>query len=440
MPGKKSIYHTIVGILEVMSEGLCKSSPAELQELYNEALRRYEAAKARNLKLDMSRGRPATAQLDLCNGAMDVPQNWITREGFDARNYGQPAGLAEMRDFFGKWLKIDPASIIIGGNSSLNMMYDTIMRFFVFGTLGNPAWRECKNLKFLCPSPGYDRHFAVTQEFGFEMITIPMTPTVPDMDMVEELVKNDADIKGIWCVPLYSNPQGICYSDETVDRLAKMQCAADDFRIFWDNAYGVHHLYGNTELKNILEACAAAGNPERTCYFFSTSKITFPGGGVAMLATGPETRKELLKNIGIQTIGPDKINQLRTLEFLKTPENAAEHMEKIAASLRPKFEVVLETLERELGGSGLASWNNPKGGYFVAVDTLPGCAKEVVKLAAEAGVVMTGAGATFPYGKDPQDSNIRIAPSFPTVEELSCAMELFCICIKVVCIGKLLNR
>ena len=423
-----------------MSENLCKSSPAVLQEMYNEAVRRYEEAKARGLKLDMSRGRPAKAQLDLCNDAMNTLQNWTTSEGFDARNYGVLAGLAEMRSFFGSWLGIDPDSIIVGGNSSLNMMYDTIMRFFVFGTQGYPAWRHCKNLKFLCPSPGYDRHFAVTQEFGFEMITIPMTPTGPDMDMIEELVKNDADIKGIWCVPLYSNPQGICYSDETVDRLAKMECAAPDFRIFWDNAYGVHHLYGETGLKNILEACTAAGNPERPCYFFSTSKITFPGGGVAMMATGPASRKELLKSIGIQTIGSDKLNQLRTLEFLKTPENAAKHMEKLAESLRPKFEVVLETLEKELGGSGLASWNSPKGGYFVAVDTLPGCAKEVVRLAAEAGVVMTNAGATFPYGKDPQDSNIRIAPSCPTLEELSCAMELFCICIKVACIGKLLAR
>ena len=423
-----------------MSENLCKSSPEVLQEMYNEAVRRYEEAKARGLKLDMSRGRPAAAQLDICNDAMNTLQNWKTKEGFDARNYGVLAGLAEMREFFGAWLGIDPESIIVGGNSSLNMMYDTIMRFFVFGTQGYPGWRHCKNLKFLCPSPGYDRHFAVTQEFGFEMITIPMTPTGPDMDMVEELVKNDADIKGIWCVPLYSNPQGICYSDETVDRLAKMQCAAPDFRIFWDNAYGVHHLYGKTELKDILKACAEAGNPERTCYFFSTSKITFPGGGVAMMATGPASRKELLKSIGLQTIGSDKLNQLRTLEFLKTPENAAVHMEKVAASLRPKFEAVLETLERELGGTGLATWNSPKGGYFVAVDTLPGCAKEVVKLAADAGVVMTGAGATFPYGNDPQDSNIRIAPSCPTLEELTCAMELFCICVKVACIKKLLGN
>jgi DNA-binding transcriptional MocR family regulator len=423
-----------------MSEDLCNSSTAVLQRLYDEAVRQYESAKARGLKLDMSRGRPATAQLDICNGALNTPDCLKTEEGFDARNYGQLSGLAEMRRFFGAWLEIDPESIVVGGNSSLNMMYDTIARFYAFGTLGNPAWKDSKKLKFLCPSPGYDRHFAVTEQFGFEMITVPMTPTGPDMDVVEALVKEDADIKGIWCVPLYSNPQGICYSDTTVDRLARMQCAAPDFRIFWDNAYGVHHLYGETKLKNILTSCAAAGNPERVCYFFSTSKITFPGGGVSMIAVGPESRKELLKRVGIQTIGPDKINQLRTLAFLKDPETAAMHMEKVAASLRPKFETVLEILDRELGGTGLAVWNKPKGGYFVAVDTLPGCAKEVVKLAAEAGVVMTNAGATFPYGKDPNDSNIRIAPSFPTVQELACAMELFCVCIKVVCIGKLLKE
>ncbi|MBQ7396026.1 MAG: aminotransferase class I/II-fold pyridoxal phosphate-dependent enzyme [Lentisphaeria bacterium] len=422
-----------------MSEYLCNSSPAELQRLYDEAVRRYETARARGLKLDMSRGKPASAQLDICNGAMSTPDCWKTEEGFDARNYGLLAGLVEMRKFFAGWLEIDADSIIVGGNSSLNMMYDTIVRFFVFGTLGNAPWKDCKNLKFLCPSPGYDRHFAITQEFGFEMITVPMTPTGPDMDVVEALVKDDPGIKGIWCVPLYSNPQGICYSDETVDRLAKMQCAAPDFRIFWDNAYGVHHLYGENKLKNILASCAAAGNPERACYFFSTSKITFPGGGVAMMAVGPESRKELLKRIGVQTIGSDKLNQLRTLNFLKNPENARRHMEKIAASLRPKFETVLEILERELGGTGLAVWNKPQGGYFVAVDTIPGCAKEVVKMAAEAGVVMTGAGATFPYGKDPNDSNIRIAPSFPTVEELACAMELFCICVRMVCIKKLMQ-
>ena len=423
-----------------MSEELSSCSPEVLQELYNEAVRQYEAACARGLKLDMSRGRPAAAQLDICNDAMNTLKSYITPEGVDARNYGQLAGLTEMRAFFGAWLDIDPDSIIVGGNSSLNMMYDSIMRLMMFGVPGHPAWRDCAKPKFLCPSPGYDRHFAITQEFGFEMITIPMTPTGPDMDVVEELVKRDADIKGIWCVPLYSNPQGICYSDETVERLAKMECAAPDFKIFWDNAYGVHHLYGETKLKNILTACSEAGNPERPYYFFSTSKITFPGGGVAMMAAGPASRKEILRRIGFQTIGSDKLNQLRTLEFLKTPENAALHMKKVADSLRPKFEIVTNTLTRELGGTGLASWNNPRGGYFVAVDTLPGCARKVVKLAAEAGVVLTNAGATFPLGIDPRDSNIRIAPSCPTEEELQCAMDLFCICVKVVCIGALLKK
>ena len=427
-------------IKRVMSENLCNSSTAVLQKLYDEAVRQYESFKARNLKLDMSRGRPATAQLDICNGAMNTLDCWMAEGNVDARNYGQLAGLAEMRRFFGEWLGIDPDTIVVGGNSSLNMMYDTVVRLMLFGTMGNPAWKDCGKLKFLCPSPGYDRHFAITQDFGFEMITVPMTPEGPDMDMVEDLVKNDPAIKGIWCVPLYSNPQGICYSDTVVARLAGMECAAPDFRIFWDNAYGVHHLYGETKLANILELCEKAGNPERAYYFFSTSKITFPGGGVAMMASGKASRAEMLKRIGIQTIGSDKLNQLRTLQFLKDPQNAQQHMEKIAESLRPKFETVVNTLEREIGGTGLASWNSPRGGYFVAVDTLEGCAKEVVKLAAEAGVVMTGAGATFPYGKDPRDTNIRIAPSFPTVQELECAMELFCVCIKVSCIGKLLRE
>ena len=423
-----------------MSKVITNCSKEELlaQKQQVEAL--YSAFCQRNLKLDMSRGRPAAEQLNLANGALQEISNPITPSGIDTRNYGQLEGLPEMQEFFGKWLEIDPKSIIIGGNASLNLMYDAICRLMLFGTAGEQPWSKCQQVKFLCPVPGYDRHFAITERFGIEMINIPMTATGPDMDIVESLVKDDAAIKGIWCVPLYSNPQGICYSDETVDRLAKMQCAAPDFRIFWDNAYGVHHLYGKRKLKNILQACADAGNPDRAYMFFSTSKITFAGGGVSMIACGLNERKAILKEIGIQTIGYDKVNQLRTLNFLKTPENAARHMEDLAATLRPKFDIVLNTLDKELGGTGLAEWNHPDGGYFVAIDTLPGCAKETVRLASEAGVKLTPAGATFPYGKDPQDRNIRIAPSCPTPLELKQAMDLFCICVKLAGLKKLLGE
>ena len=413
----------------------------ELDTLIAQLEGETDRIRARKLSLDMARGKPCAEQVALSKPMFDLltSETPLVDGNAIVDNYGTPDGLPSARRLAAEILGVDADNVIVNGSSSLNLMHDLVANGFVHGIAGQKPWYQQGQVKFLCPSPGYDRHFAITQEFGFEMITVPMTPTGPDMDVVEALVKDDPGIKGIWCVPLYSNPQGICYSDETVDRLSKMQCAAPDFRIFWDNAYGVHHLYGENKLKNILASCAAAGNPERACYFFSTSKITFPGGGVAMMAVGPESRKELLKRIGVQTIGSDKLNQLRTLNFLKNPENARRHMEKIAASLRPKFETVLEILERELGGTGLAVWNKPQGGYFVAVDTIPGCAKEVVKMAAEAGVVMTGAGATFPYGKEPNDSNIRIAPSFPTVEELACAMELFCICVRMVCIKKLMQ-
>jgi DNA-binding transcriptional MocR family regulator len=320
------------------------------------------------------------------------------------------------------------------------MMYDAIARLMIKGTNGNTPWCKLDKVKFLCPAPGYDRHFAICEELGIEMITIPMTATGPNMDMVEELVAKDETIKGIWCVPLYSNPQGVCYSDETVKRLATMKCAAADFRIFWDNAYGVHHLYEPVKLYDIFTACEAAGNPERTFCFFSTSKITFPGAGVAMMATGPASKAEILKNMGIQTIGFDKLNQLRTLEFLKDVDTLTEQMKKQAALIRPKFELVLEILERELGGTNLATWLNPKGGYFVALDTMPGCAKATLALAKEAGVTMTGAGATFPYKKDPNDSNIRIAPTYPDLAELKQAMELFCVCVKLAGVRNLLSK
>ena len=421
-------------------QSLLKASKAELEALESQLQAQYQEWCNRNLKLDMSRGKPAPDQLDISMDALQGPKSWKSAANVDARNYGILDGLPEVKEFFASALGIDSSRIIVGGNSSLNMMYDAIARLMLKGTNGNTPWCKLDKVKFLCPAPGYDRHFAICQELGIEMITIPMTATGPNMDMVEELVAQDDSIKGIWCVPLYSNPQGVCYSDETVKRLASMKCAAADFRIFWDNAYGVHHLYEPVKLYDIFTACEEAGNPERAFCFFSTSKITFPGAGVAMMAAGPISKAEILKNMGIQTIGFDKLNQLRTLEFLKDAETLTEQMKKQAALIRPKFELVLEILERELGGTDLATWLNPKGGYFVALDTMPGCAKATLSLAAAAGVTMTGAGATFPYKKDPNDTNIRIAPTYPDLTELKQAMELFCVCVKLAGVRNLLSK
>ena len=415
-------------------------SQDELMKLASELEKKYADFKARGLTLDMSRGKPSAEQLDLSMGAAAGVSNFTGTGGMDYRNYGILDGIPEMKKFFADLLALNAEDIIVGGNASLNLMYDCMVRLMLFGTGGNPAWKELKKVKFLCPSPGYDRHFAICELLGIEMITIPMTSDGPDMDLVEKLVSEDDSVKGIWCVPLYSNPEGICYSDRTVERLAGMKCAAPDFRIFWDNAYGVHHLYEETALKDILAACRAAGNADRVLYFFSTSKITFPGAGVAMVAASENNRKEILKSMGIQTIGYDKMNQMRTLNFLKDAANTRDHMKVLARSLREKFEVVLSTLDRELGDMGFAKWNKPRGGYFVALDTVEGCAKETVRLAAEAGVKLTGAGATFPYGKDPLDRNIRIAPSYPTCDELRAAMQLFCICVKLAVVKKLLAK
>ena len=390
------------------------------------------------LKLDMSRGKPASTQLDLNNDILSTLETYITEDGTDARNYGVLDGLSEAKKLFSELLNIAPANMIIGGNSSLNLMYDAMTRLFLFGTEGERPWCQLDQVKFLCPSPGYDRHFAICEDLGIEMITVPMHEDGPDMDYIESLVKEDASIKGIWCVPLYSNPQGICYSDEVVERLASMKTAAKDFRIFWDNAYGVHHIYDEVKLKDIFEAARAAGNENRVYYFFSTSKITFPGAGVALIASSLSNIAEIKKHMSIQTIGHDKLNQLRTVNYFKNAEGIRTHMKKLGNELRPKFEIVLNTLEKELAGTGLLSWTKPQGGYFVAVDTLPGCAKETVRLAKEAGVVLTGAGATFPYQNDPQDRNIRIAPTYPTVEELQKAMELFCVCVKLAGVNRLL--
>jgi aspartate/methionine/tyrosine aminotransferase len=411
----------------------------QLLYLKAECDKKYEDFKKLGLKLDMSRGKPSPDILDHSNGLMEAPCSWKTADGTDGRNYSVLNGITECRQLFSDLLDIPADQIIAGNNSSLELMYNAYMRLYMFGTQGHTPWKDLNTVKFLCPSPGYDRHFSVSRVFGSEMIVIPMTEDGPDMDAVEALVKEDDTVKGIWCVPLYSNPQGVVYSDETVKRLAEMQTKAADFRIFWDNAYGVHHIYQEHTVANIMTLAKNAGNEDRIYYFFSTSKVTLPGAGIGIMAASPENVAEQLKHMSIQTIGPDKLDQLRMVSYLKSAENIKEHMRELGALLKPKFEMVLGTLEKELGGSGLVSYIKPKGGYFVAIDTLEGCAKAVVAMAKEAGAVLTGAGATFPYGNDPLDTNIRIAPTYPSVDELQKAMDLLCLCIKRVSIEKLLS-
>jgi len=422
---------------------LTKLSKGELQGLLTDLNKKYEEFAAKNLKLDMSRGRPGADQLDLSMEMLEfnaASDNFITPSGTDTRNYGLIDGIPEAKEIFAQMLEVSPKEIIIGGNSSLSIMYDTIARAMTFGVCGSTPWGKLPKVKFLCPSPGYDRHFAITELFQIEMITIDMKQDGPDMDAVERLAEQDDSIKGIWCIPKYSNPDGITYSDEVVDRLANMKTAAADFRIFWDNAYVVHHLTDHPDrLKNLMEACKAAGNPDRVFVFASTSKITFPGAGIAMMAASEKNIAWTKKLLGIKTIGPDKMNQLRHVRFLKNMDGILNHMKKHAEILKPKFDMVLNLLESELGGKNIGSWNKPNGGYFISFNTLPGCAAATVKMAAEAGVIMTPAGATFPYSKDPLDRNIRIAPTMPPVAELKTAMELFCICVQIVTIKKLLE-
>lgn len=406
---------------------------------------KYEGFQSRKLKLDMTRGRPCSEQLELSMEMLAFPgpsDNCKTAGGIDARNYGLVDGIPEAKELFAKMLEVSPKEVIIGGSSSLSMMYDAIARCMMFGaSTSTEPWSKQPKIKFLCPSPGYDRHFAITELFGFEMIVIDMKNDGPDMDTVEKLVAEDASIKGIWCTPIYSNPDGITYSDEIVNRIAEMKTAAPDFRIFWDNAYIVHHLTDKPDkLKNIIEACKKAGNPDRVFIFASTSKITFPGAGIAVMAASENNITRIRKQIGIRSIGPDKINQLRHVRFLKDMDGIKAQMKKQAAILKPKFNMVLDLLESELSGKNIACWNRPNGGYFISFNTLPGCASAIVKMAADAGVVMTPAGATYPYGKDPQDKNIRIAPTMPPVNELKTAVELLCTCVQIVSIKKLLGE
>ena len=405
---------------------------------------KYEGFIAKKLKLDMSRGRPGTDQLELSMDMLDFPgaaDSCKTADGSDTRNYGMVDGIPEAKELFAQVLEVSPKEMIIGNNSSLSMMYDSIARGMMFGVYGSKEpWGKLPCVKFLCPSPGYDRHFAITELFNIEMIVIDMKKDGPDMDTVEKLVAEDDSIKGIWCTPKYSNPDGITYSDEVVDRLAAMKTAAADFRIFWDNAYAVHHLTDKPDkLKNLLEACKIAGNPDRVYLFGSSSKITFPGAGIAFLAASENNISRIKKQLGIKTIGPDKINQLRHVKFLKDMQGIEEQMKKHAAILKPKFDMVLDLLDSELSEKNIGWWNKPNGGYFISFNTLPGCAAATVRMAADAGVIMTPSGATYPYGKDPLDRNIRIAPTMPPVAELKTAMELFCTCVQIVSIRKLLG-
>ena len=420
-------------------------SREELLELKSRLEKEFEDVKGKGLKLDMSRGKPSKAQLDLSMGMMDVlksTSDLVCEEGVDCRNYGVIDGIKEAKQLLSDMMEVPKDNIIIFGNSSLNVMYDTVARAMTHGIMGSTPWAKLDKIKFLCPVPGYDRHFAITESFGIEMISIPMTENGPDMDMVEKYVQEDKAVKGIWCVPKYSNPQGISYSDETVRRFAALKPAAKDFRIFWDNAYCVHHIYEEKqdEILNILEECEKAGNPDMVYQFASTSKVTFPGSGVAAISTSTANIADIKKYMTLQTIGHDKINQLRHVKFLKDADGIKAHMKKQADIIRPKFEAVLEVLDKELGGLGIATWTKPNGGYFISFETLDGCAKAVVGKCKEAGVVMTGAGATFPYGKDPKDSNIRIAPTLPTPEELSKAADLFVLCVKLVSVEKLLEN
>lgn len=405
---------------------------------------KYDELKAMGLKLDMSRGKPNTEQLDISMEMIDTlsrSHKLVGEQGVDCRNYGVLDGIIEAKRLLSAMIECPVDNIIIYGNSSLNVMYDTVARSMTHGVMGSTPWAKLDKVKFLCPVPGYDRHFAITEFFGIEMINIPMTSTGPDMDMVEDLVSKDKAIKGIWCVPKYSNPSGITYSDETVKRFANLKPAAEDFRIYWDNAYCIHHLYEDRQdhILEILEECEKAGNPDMVFKFCSTSKVTFPGSGIAAISASKANLEFIKKQMSVQTIGHDKLNQLRHARFFGDFNGMLEHMKKHADIIRPKFEAVLDSLDNELGSLDIAEWTRPNGGYFIALDTLDGCAKKVVGMCKEAGVVMTSAGATYPYGKDPHDSNIRIAPTYPTTDELKQACEILVTCVKLASIDKLLE-
>ena len=423
-----------------LSEDQLRSLEAQLSE-------EFLAYKAKGLSLNMARGKPSNEQLNLSLPLLDAinsSSSLFAEDGTDCRNYGVLDGLPEAKRLMAAMVDESPENVFVMGASSLNAMYDTIARCLDFGTVDSDVpWCQLENVSWICPVPGYDRHFSICEAFGITMIPVPMNSDGPDMDEVERIAASSDNVKGIWCVPKYSNPGGITYSDTVVRRLASMK-AAPDFRIFWDNAYCVHHLYDSPSdqdtLLDIGVACREAGNPDRYFKFASTSKVTLPGAGISAFACSKRNMDETKRRMTVQTIGFDKINQLRHVAFLKDAEGIAEHMKKHAALLRPKFQLVLEKLDEALSGSGIATWQKPRGGYFVSFDAMEGTAKQVVAMAKEAGVTMTNAGATWPYGKDPHDSNIRIAPTLPPLEELSVALDVFVCCVKLAAVRKLLGE
>jgi aspartate/methionine/tyrosine aminotransferase len=417
-------------------------SPSQLEQHKSALLARHRAFQSQSLNIDMTRGKPSPEQLDLSVDMLHCVNAKCFRSpsGVDCRNYGGLDGIPEAKELFSHYLEVEPQEVIIGGNSSLQMMYDALVRAMIHGVVGSEQpWGKLPKVKWLCPSPGYDRHFAICEHLGIEMITIGMGPDGPDMAQVESIAADDESVKGIWCVPKYSNPTGVVYSDTVVERLATMKTAAADFRVFWDNAYAVHHLNDRpAPLKNLLQACQSAGNSDRVFLFGSTSKISFAGGGVAMMAASQDNIEATKKQMSYQTIGPDKLNQLRHVLFFRDLDGIETHMHKHADILKPKFDAVQDVLEVELADRSIASWSRPRGGFFVSLDTLDGCAKAVVSLAATAGVKLTPAGATFPYGKDPRNRNIRLAPSLPSIQEIRQAMEVVAVCIQLASIDRLL--
>ncbi len=421
-----------------------KSDKHMLEKEYSSLEKLFEETKGKKLSLNMARGKPGKEQLDLSLGLLDVinsKSDFIGEDGMDCRNYGVLKGIDECRRLFGEMLGVNYQNVMVGGSSSLNMMFDTISCMMTKPIVdGCKPWYEVKNRKFLCPVPGYDRHFGITEYYGFEMIPVPMTSNGPDMDIVEKLVESDDTIKGIWCVPKYSNPQGITYSDETVRRFAALKPAAKDFRIMWDNAYCIHDLSDTPDtLLNIYDECVKAGSEDMPIIFCSTSKITFPGAGVAAMAASNANMNVFTERYNYEIISYDKLNMLRHIRFFKNYDGMLKHMQLHKKVLKPKFEIVVNTLAKELKPCNIGDWTEPNGGYFVSVDVLPGTAKRVVALCKEAGVILTGAGATYPLGKDPDDKNIRIAPSFPPNDELQTAMDVFCVCTRLAACEKLLS-